>query len=162
MIGTRLLEDYIGRWLKMVKRKRRIHENLQRELWNIFYKIRPNDLLKQYQKYIKILCYLFNIPNIPEIRFCDAGSGRQGECIRLKGGKDPCGGGCYVTEGNKGIIYLRDHYVSQDLLLHELFHHINRINSNNQQNILWYAIQYKSIISHKTNFRKTIKEALNK
>lgn len=145
----------------MSKRKRRIRGNLQLELWNIFYKIRPNDLIQQYQKYIKVICYIFKISNVPEVRFCDASSGRQGECIKAKGGIDPCGGGCYTTQGDKGIIYLRDHYINQGLLLHELFHHVNRLNSGIQDNIMFDALQWKDYL-HRMDFRKTVKEALNK
>ena len=152
----------------MGKRKRRIHGSLQRELWKIFYKIRPNDLLEQYQKYIKVICHLFKIPSVPEVRWCDASSGRQGLCIKAKGGIDPCGGGCYIVlkdqnykQLDKGIIYLRDHYIGQDLLQHELFHHINELNCKIQEDIMWKAIEYETH-SHRTCFRKTVKEALKK
>ena len=137
----------------MSKRKRHIRGNLQRELWNIFYKIRPSDILVQYQKYINIICGLLHIKP-PEVRFCD--SSRQGECIVRHNGKDLCGGACY---NHAGIIYLRNHYMTQDTILHEIFHHINQLNTDVQEKIMWDWL-YHQTAAHKMDFRKVIKDAL--
>ena len=141
-----------------MKHKRRIRGSLQYELYRIFYKIIPNDILQQYQTYVKIICGLLKINNIPELRWCD--SSRQGECIRNKNGKNPCGGACYNWL-DKPVIYLRNHYISQDLLLHEIFHHVNRLNSGIQEKIMWNWL-LKENDYHKTDFRKIIKEILEK
>lgn len=103
------------------------------KLWGYFQK--AIDLSKQQeeilQNLITLFCFKLGISEIPVVRRCSLA--RQNNCIRSMGGV-PCGGACYVyspTNTPQSTIFIRKiNSSTYDSLLHELYHHVNRLNDN--------------------------------
>ena len=134
--------------------KRYYRSNLGWELDKLFDEHRDSlsDTMKKLGKFVKVICKFLEIKKVPRLEWCD--SYRQEQCIS-RVAANPCGGACYQNN----TIYLRNHYVTLDDVLHELFHHVNALNDGRAISKIMFG-WYRWFYRENYDYRKQLNEAL--